>query len=95
MTARLEAENAQLRARLATLASLASTEGARLSSTLDRIEAGTNDTPTTGRATCRMHTTRGRRCTAEPLDTDPKAIQICARHAAEVMQLINEKRKNR
>lgn len=87
MTTRLEAENAQLRARLATLATIAGAERARLSSTLDRAEA---DTPTS-RATCRMHTARGRRCTAEPLDTDPKAIQICARHAAEVMTLINER----
>lgn len=92
MTARLEAENAQLRARLATLATIAGTESTRLSSTLDRIET---DTPTTGRATCRMTTARGHRCTAEPLDTDPKAIQICARHAAEVMTLINEKRNAR
>lgn len=114
MTTRLEAENAQLRARLATLATIAGAESTRLSSTLDRIEADTNEdhdrevteirtrggrvlTENTwtekspARATCRMHTARGRRCTAEALDTDPKVIQVCARHAAEVMSLVNER----
>ncbi|WP_433699082.1 hypothetical protein [Nocardiopsis sp. CA-288880] len=51
--------------------------------------------PPTSRATCRMTTARGNRCTGEPLDPDPKAVQICIRHAGEVMALINEKRNRR
>lgn len=47
----------------------------------------------TPRATCRMTTTRGNRCTGEALDSDPKAVQICARHAAEVMQLISDRQQ--
>ncbi|WP_435107329.1 hypothetical protein [Nocardiopsis synnemataformans] len=47
--------------------------------------------PRASRATCRMTTARGNRCTGEALDPDLKAIQICARHAGEVLALINER----
>ncbi|MFE1104125.1 hypothetical protein ACFW4K_26735 [Nocardiopsis alba] len=59
-----------------------------MSSTTPRQESAPKNT---ARATCRVHTARGRQCTAEPLDTDEKVIQICARHAAEVLTLINER----
>jgi hypothetical protein len=43
------------------------------------------------RVTCRVLTARGDRCTGEALDPDPKTIQICQRHAGEVMALINDR----
>ncbi|WP_067967490.1 hypothetical protein [Nocardiopsis trehalosi] len=43
------------------------------------------------RATCRMTDRLGDRCTGEALDPDPKTIQICQRHAGEVMVLINDR----
>ncbi|GAA4911394.1 hypothetical protein [Streptomonospora salina] len=45
------------------------------------------------RAQCRMTNAKGDRCTGEALDPDPKAIQVCQRHAAEVMALIADHRK--
>lgn len=52
---------------------------------------------TAARATCRFMTAKGNRCTGEALDPDPKVVQVCARHAAEVMELIadHKARRNR
>jgi hypothetical protein len=61
---------------------------------MDRKTAPTADAPVpprASRATCRMTTARGNRCTGEALDPDLKVIQICARHAGEVLALINER----
>ncbi|MDA2805726.1 hypothetical protein [Nocardiopsis suaedae] len=48
---------------------------------------------TAPRTTCRVLTARGKRCTGEALDPDPKAIQICQRHAAEVMRLVTDRKR--
>ncbi|MFD0772628.1 hypothetical protein ACFQZ2_01680 [Streptomonospora algeriensis] len=53
----------------------------------------TNTETKTARAQCRMTTAKGERCTGESLDPDPKAVQVCQRHAAEVMALIADHRK--
>lgn len=49
--------------------------------------------PKPARAQCRVLSAKNERCTGEALDPDAKAIQVCARHAAEVMQLINDRKK--
>lgn len=47
--------------------------------------------PANPRPQCRVLRSNGERCTGEALDRDPMAIQVCTRHAAEVMRLINER----
>jgi len=47
--------------------------------------------PANPRPQCRMTRSNGERCTGEALDRDPKAVQICMRHAGEVMALVNER----
>lgn len=58
---------------------------------LDALTGNPPAEKTSTRATCRMTTAKGNRCTGEALDPDAKVVQICTRHAAEVMQLINER----
>lgn len=43
---------------------------------------------------CRMYSRRGNPCANPALDSDPNAIQICVRHAGEVLELIRERQAN-
>lgn len=41
-------------------------------------------------ARCRVHSRAGTLCANPALSDDPKHIQICVRHAAEVLELVRE-----
>lgn len=51
--------------------------------------------PPNPRFYCAMTNAMGNRCTGEALDPDPVAIQICLRHAGEVLELINQRSRTR
>ena len=49
-------------------------------------------TPPNRAVRCRMLDGKLNRCSGEALSDDPKVIQICQRHAAEVLELVAEQR---
>lgn len=58
--------------------------------TMEDRAAGTSPVPT---PRCRIINGRGQQCTGEALDTDPKAIKICLRHAGEVLELVKDRQR--
>lgn len=40
---------------------------------------------------CRMHSRRGNPCPNPAMDDDPNSIDICVRHASEVLELVKER----
>lgn len=44
---------------------------------------------------CRMRNALGDPCPSPALDPDPKAVQICMKHAGKVIQLVAEHRARR